>query len=94
MKRIALLVMVCMLSISLLSGCGTVALRGPAPHFGAYPYQGTALVCDATIKSYRNPGLAALCLVSVPCDFVLDTLLLPVDLAFWVRGKHKRAITM
>ena len=90
MKQIGRLMMLCVLSVTL-TGCGTYIGRANAPHFGAYPYEEVLSDCVMIRYFYyqRDAPLLVGCVASIPFDAVLDTLLLPVDLPFWVAGKHK-----
>ena len=78
-----------------MTGCGTLITRGGYEHFGAYPYQGVgqdmAMLVNVP-KAIVHPdgiGEALLVIVSLPCDLIADTVLLPVDAIWWIRGKKK-----
>jgi uncharacterized protein YceK len=98
MKQIGRIMMLCVLSVSL-TGCGTIVSRCQAPHFGAYPYEGVLIDCVAPaglltgsrLSTSDRLGFSAAFIASLPFDAVLDTLLLPPDLIFWIAGKHKEA---
>ena len=76
-----------LLSITLLTGCGTFSTRTGSKHFGAPPYG--AVIYDVDVISNRRPAAKCLAALNVPFDLVLDTLLLPVDLCFWAVGQEK-----
>ncbi|MEI8353739.1 MAG: hypothetical protein WCG22_04440 [Lentisphaerota bacterium] len=81
----------------IVSGCGTIMTRGGDVTFGKYPYQ--AVVNDVTVwipESFDQPGHPvaegvdlATAIVSVPIDIVADTVLLPVDVGYWIAEKKK-----
>ena len=78
-----------------MTGCGTLITRGGYEHFGAYPYQGVGQDMAMLVKVPKaivHPdgiGEAILVIVSLPCDLIADTVLLPVDTIWWIRGKKK-----
>ena len=77
------------------TGCGTLITRGGNERFGAYPFQGVGEDMTMLVKVPKaivHPdgiGEAILVIVSLPCDLIADTVLLPVDAIWWIRGKKK-----
>lgn len=86
-----------MLCLSVCCGCGTYATRSRDHSFGAYPYAAVAADMDmfylgdgSTLNT--SCGDLAFIISSIVGDFVLDTVLLPLDLGCWAFGAHKRAL--
>ncbi len=85
------LVILC--ALSLLSGCANIIVRTDCDAWATKPYQCTCEVAEAIATPFSRPsgpegGIAqAVCtvilpisIISLPCDAVLDTLMLPWDL--------------
>lgn len=70
-----------------LTGCGTFLSRTGDNFFGAYPYQ--AVGTDVAYVAEGHMEMKVATFLSIPFDTVLDTLLLPPDLIFWLKGKEK-----
>jgi len=86
------------LCTAIVAGCGTVMTRNGSATFGAYPYQSIAadgqLFDEAALGHHRFSTSdcclgVTMALVSVPIDFCVDTVMLPVDLGYWIGGKRK-----
>ena len=92
-----------MLCAMLCTGCGTVFSRAGRNSFGAYPYE-AIYKYDAELffhSRYDPPQPTStfvlwspVYVLSTVADGALDTLLLPVDLAFWAFGVHKDGLHM
>jgi uncharacterized protein YceK len=70
---------------------GTIGSRSDQNFIGGYP--GEALYIDAkgiANKSTSDGNYRFLHLISLPVDFVADTILLPFDLITWPFGMLKR----
>jgi uncharacterized protein YceK len=91
--------MVCVL---MFAGCGTFLSRAGHKPFGAYPYE--AVCFDASYarhalhtdidsqKMTENDWIAGPFIIVG--DAALDTVLLPIDLLFWLFGAHKDHFSM
>ena len=55
--------------------------------FGAYLYQAVGTDVAYVVEGHLELKIGAF--LSVPFDIVLDTLFLPPDLIFWLKGKEK-----
>jgi uncharacterized protein YceK len=96
LRNIILLFLLCTV---LSGGCafGTAVTRMNidklnTPLFGKYPY--AAVVGDLKIvptigSHHEGDFFGGLALISIPLDFVIDTLLLPIDLVAWPFGFKK-----
>ena len=75
------------------SGCGTFITRTGSQHFGAFPYQSVGVDVEIASSTFIKPDAGAYGLgyglISVLPDLAIDTILLPVDLIWWARGKAK-----
>ena len=96
--RFLLVVLISIVSIVPLSGCGTVLTRGNDEAFGAYPFEApladgffiALIVPTAVIKKEPEALLYfPLFLISIPLDIAIDMYLLPADIIFWIDGKEK-----
>lgn len=75
---------------------GTYLTRRVDP-FGAYPFQAAVIDGKGIVQAFTDyegghwddAGMFAFGLLSLPLDFCLDLLLLPVDLGCWMAGTKK-----
>ena len=94
-RRHPILVIILLVACIGTTGCGTLITRGGNERYGAYPYQGVGKDMAMLVKVPKaivHPdgiGEAILVIVSLPCDLIADTVLLPVDAICWIRGKKK-----
>lgn len=72
-----------------LNGCGTFDTRGGDVSFGGYPYQAVGSDFSTLAQEREYPEAYAMMLLTLPFDFVLDTLFLPPDLVLWAMGREK-----
>lgn len=81
------------IGVSLMTGCANIIVRTDCDAWATKPYQCTCEVAEAIAAPFSRPsgpegGIAqAVCtvilpisVISLPCDAVLDTLMLPWDL--------------
>jgi uncharacterized protein YceK len=82
------------------TGCGTIMTRGDENvTFGAYPYQAVANdVCYWIPESFHQPGHPVAegvdlgtAILSIPIDLTVDTILLPLDIGYWIAGQKKNS---
>ena len=79
-------------------GClGTIGTRTGGDGVGKYPYMAVAADVAFPIHYFNEPNeswgsitaAAIVGIISIPLDFVIDTVLLPVDLIAWPLGGKK-----
>ena len=80
-------IVVATITLALNTGCGTFSTRMGNNQFGAPPYG--AIIYDVDVVANRQPTAKWLAAANIPCDFILDTICLPIDLCFWAVGQEK-----
>lgn len=85
------------LSLLRCSGCGTILSRSGDRPVGAYPYQAVAvdvrILRESSPESRHVDDAIGWTGVTI-ADALIDTVLLPVDLVFWLFGVHKDGFHM